>query len=343
MSLLQWLHPGDQQALEQKRRDEAVQRILAEVGRGVLATRWDIVHARILANRLFIRNGGGDDFFQIREFQYGDAWRTVDPRKTMATAGQKIWVREYRPELQDVWYILFDGSPTHDFAGLRQSKLDVCARGAATVCMCAKAMDDLVGCIVYSGNKVVRHIRPSYPRTILHHVVQTVLEPPFADGDPDEGLAAAIKLVPKDGPVNIVWLTDGLNLKEKGLAALDGLKRLEGVRKVVVPQDFREQYLPEPTWSSLGIPPRIKVFDLRTHEPFYFVCNKAGRERYTREWAEHTQWLRDALKAKRMGAVVVQTEHETEARHDNEEEREQALTAQRIKAVQEMVGLFASP
>jgi uncharacterized protein (DUF58 family) len=343
MSLLHRLSPEDKQAQEQLRLDEAVQRILAEVGRGVLATRWDIVHARILANRLFVRRGGGDDFFQIREFQYGDAWRSVDPRKTMATAGQKIWVREYRPELQDVWYILFDGSPTHVFAGLRQSKLDVCARGAATVCNCAKAMDDLVGCIVYSGNKVVEHIRPNYPRAILRQVVRTVLEPPFAEGDPDDGLAAAINLLPKDGPINVVWLTDGLNLKEKGLAALEGLKRLEGVRKVVVPQDYREQYLPEPTWSGLGIPQRIKVFDLRTHEPFYFVCNKAGRERYTREWDEHTQWLRDALKDKGMGTVVVQTEHETEARYDNAIEREDALTAQRITAVQEMVGLFASP
>lgn len=337
------LPQGKRKLTEKEQQDASAQRILDEVGRGVLATRWDVVQNRILANRLFVRKGGGDDFFQIREFQTGDSWRSVDARKTLSTGGQKILVREYRPEVQESWYIIFDGSPTHDFAGLRQSKLDVCARAAATACMCAKAMDDLVGFIVYSGSEVVHYTPASYPRTIMRDVVRTILDPPYADGDPNEGLRKAIDRLPKDGPANIVWVTDGLNLGEKGVAALAALSRLEGVRKVVVPQDYREHHLPEPTWRSLWIPARRKVFDLRTKEPYYFNGNAAARRLYTQEWELHTHWLQQTLKQHRMDSVVVQTEHETETIHKNPEEREAALRDQRTKAVQAMVGLFASP
>ena len=341
MNLLQKLNPRGRRASGSKI-DHDIERILEEVSRGVLATRFDLVRMNILANRQFIRKGGGDDFFQIREFQVGDAWRAVDARKTMSTGGQKILVREYRPEVQDAWYIVFDGSPTHNFSGLRQSKLDVCARAAATVLMCAKTMDDLVGCIVYSGSEVVFHCRPNYPRIVMDEILRIMLQPPFAPGNPDEGLAKAIDELPNDGPTNLVWITDGLNLQEAGLESLKLLADMQGARKVVVPQDYREQYLPAPSWHSLWIAPRRKVFDLRTHRPYYFKTNRAAREAYTREWQEHNKWLTDVLAARRLDPVFVQTEHQPETAVGNSEEREEALLAQRIKAIQDMIEAFAS-
>jgi hypothetical protein len=328
----------------EKAKQKAVMRIIRETGRGTLGIRFEAMRLMMLANRVYVRQmSSGDDYFQTREFQEGDSWTAVDARRTMqSTNEEEIMVKEYRPELQETWYIIFDGSPTNDFAGLRQNKLDVCARAACAGLTCAQVVDDRVGFIVYSGSEIVCHIPPSQPRNILLKVVETILDPPYAEGDPDLGLEKAFSLVPKNGTVNIIWLSDCLNLNKRGTRVLSQMSRLKGTRKLVVPWDERERILPKASVKSLWIPPRIKVFDMRDHTAHNFLCTEANRAQYTAEWDEHIGYLKKMAKRKRIGSVFVQTEHQGDVTFASEKHKERALEKQRRKAIQEILRLFAS-
>ncbi len=335
---------------EQRARERANQRaatrILNEVGRGTLGIRWEALRMMMLANRAYKRRMPGPGVFhQIREFEPGeDEFRFVDPLRTLQTGDEdKFMVRDYQPEVKERWQILFDASPTNDFAGLRQSKLDVCARAAATAVICAQIMDDDVGFIAYSGNDIVCHIQSMQPRNILRRVVETVLDPPFLEeGEPDEGLEKAYNLMPKDGTLNVIWLSDCLNVKNKGLRVVSKMSRLLGSRKLVVPWDERERVLPAASAATLWLAPRIPVFDMRDKTRHYLLCTASAREQYTQEWDEHMGIIRRKAKRRRMQVVFVQTEHsDPRMEYKNPRHQERVLLRQRRDAIQKILRLYS--
>jgi uncharacterized protein (DUF58 family) len=228
-----------------------------------------------------------------------------------------------------------DLEPTHDFAGLRESKLWLGARMVASAILSTEKAHDMVGFLAYAGDQLVARIGPDTAENVLRLALEVCLSPPHVEhqGEPT-GLEAAVSLLPVGGQ-NVVWITDGLNLTDtqQGILA-----ELAGRHRVVatILQDWREQYLPEPPrWWPF--PYRLKVHDLKTHEKRKLNCDRAYREQYTKDWVEHTARLTAFCERVGIASRVVHTEHEVVQKNERlsaaaiakaiEEQREAAIVS----------------
>lgn len=322
--------------------EERLNRILSEVLKATMYVRWDIIRSRRAGKWLSRRRGGGIEFDHLREFDAtaGDTIASLSARKTMLTGGQKWVVRVNRPELQNTDWLLMDVAPTHIFGGLRESKLDLCARAGATALLSTQKSNDLAGFVAYADDHVVSYLPASPPCNILSEVVGTILEPPYAVGDGDSGLESALAVLPQAG-ANVTWISDCLNLTGRQRELLKDVADRHRLMAVVV-QDWREQYLPEPRLSWL--PYRLKVFDLKTNTRGTFNCTRSNRQKYTREFREHTERLRQFFQEAGISYAIVQTEHEVEqAAYETEEKRQQAIARQRMEAIHEILALLTNP
>jgi uncharacterized protein (DUF58 family) len=261
----------------------------------------------------------------------------------MRSPDRKLIIRENRPEVMNTDWVIVDLEPTHDFAGLRESKLWLGARLVATAILSSEKAHDMVGFLAYAGDQVIARIGPDTAGNVLRTALAVCLAPPAVNiTESAGGLGEAAAVLPPTGH-NVVWVSDGLNLTE---GQKDVLADLAGRHKVVagIPQDYREQYLPEPSWWW-PFPYRLKVHDLKTHERRTLNCNKAFRDTYTRQWREHTDALLAFCDRVGMGARVLQTEHEIIQHNGNHSvsDIEQLIAAQREEAIVNFLELLQEP
>lgn len=322
--------------------EKDIDRVLDDVGSATQNVRWDVLLSRRTGSRLYQRPGmDGIEFFKLRPFQPGDPWRKIHARQTLRSPERKLVVRENRPEVMNTDWVIVDLEPTHDFAGLRESKLWLGARLVATAILSTEKAHDMVGFIAYAGDKLIK-IGPDTADNVLRLALAVCLAPPLAEPGEDTGLEAAVSLLPPAGH-NIVWISDGLNLTE---AHKDLLADLAGRHRVLagVPQDWREQYLPEPS-AWWPFPYRLKVHDLKTHEKRTLNCNKRFRETYTEQWRDHTNNLVAFCEKAGLGVRILQTEHEVRQHSQslNAEQREEAIALQREEAIMSFLELLREP
>ena len=126
------------------------------------------------------------------------------------------------------------------------------------------------------------------------------------------------------------------------MECLNRMAGLKGHRKVIIPCDRRERELPGRSWGTLGLAPRVKVFDLRDHSAHFLLCDGPGRARYTQEWDEHVDWLAKMLPDKKFRPVFIETER-ADGKFKTQAEYEAALAAHRKAAIHEMLMLMAKP
>lgn len=314
--------------------EQDVDRVLDEIAEGMHNVRWDVLRSLRSGEKLLQTGGSGIEFRQLRGFVQGqDEIKMLHARQTAKRGGEYgDWVvRENRPEVISIDYLLMDVAPTHDFGNLRESKLWLCARAGATAAQSTQAAGDLLGFVAYADNEIVRHIQPRPPQRILRDIIGNILEPPYASGDVSSGLEDAFSKLPRQR-TSVVWITDCLNLTEKQkelVAETAGRHRL----LAVVPQDLREWKLPEPRWWW-PFPYRLKVFDLTTHQRYSFYCNKRNRELYTEEFMRHTEELKRFFDQVGVRYAIVHTEHEVEVRdYNTEDELQKAIAEHRMEQV----------
>jgi uncharacterized protein (DUF58 family) len=324
--------------------EQDVDRVLDEVAEGMHNVRWDVLRSLRAGEKLLQTGGSGIEFRQLRSFVQGqDEIKMLHARQTAKRGGEHgDWVvRENRPEVISIDYLLMDVAPTHDFGNLRESKLWLCARAGATAALSTEAAGDLLGFVAYADNEIVRHIQPRSPRRILRDIIGNIIEPPYASGDVASGLEDAFSKLPRQR-TSVVWITDCLNLtdKQKDLVAeAAGRHRL----LAVVPQDLREWKLPEPRWWW-PFPYRLKVFDLTTHRRYSFYCNKRNRDLYTQEFQRHTEELVRFFDQVGVRHAIVHTEHEVEVRdYNTQAELEKAITEHRMEQVLKVQQLIWMP
>lgn len=319
-----------------------IDRVLDDVGRATQHIRWDVLLSRRSGARLYQRPGmDGIEFFKLRPFQPGDPWRKINARQTMKSPDRKLVVRENRPEVMNTDWILVDLEPTHDFAGLRESKLWLGARMVASAILSSEKQHDMVGFLAYAGDQLIAQVGPDTAENVLRLALEVCLAPPAVEhqGEPT-GLEAAVSLLPVGGQ-NVVWITDGLNLTDRQQGVL---AELAGRHRVVaaILQDWREQYLPEPPrWWPF--PYRLKVHDLKTHEKKKLNCDPAYRQQYTKDWVEHTARLTAFCDRVGIASRVLQTEHEVVQKTDRAEDVLKAIEDQREAAIVSFLELLQEP
>lgn len=320
-----------------------IDRVLDDVGRATQNVRWDVLLSRRSGSRLSQRPGlDGIEFYKLRQFQPGDPWRKIHTRQTLKTPDRKLIVRENRPEVMNTDWVIVDLEPTHDFAGLRESKLWLGARLVASAILSSEKAHDMVGFLAYAGANLIAQVGPDTADNVLRLALGVCLSPPRVELGEQTGLEAAVSMLPAAGH-NVTWITDGLNLT----AAQEGvLAELAGRHRVcaAILQDWREQYLPEPAWWW-PFPYRLKVHDLKTHEKKKLNCDREFRRMYTQQWQEHTRRLLDFCERVGILARVVQTEHEI-VQHSGRLSRadvEKAIAAQREEAIVSFLELLQEP
>jgi uncharacterized protein (DUF58 family) len=321
--------------------EKDIDRVLDDVGRATQCVRWDVLMSRRTGSRLYQKADlEGVEFFKLRPFQPGDPWRKINARQTMKTPDRKLIVRENRPERMNTDYVIVDLEPTHDFAGLRESKLWLGARLVATAILSSEKAHDMVHFLAYAGEHVIASIGPDTPENVLRLALEVCLSPPHVELGEENGLEAAVSLLPTGGN-NVVWISDGLNITDKQEGVLADLA---GRHRVVagIPQDWREQYLPEPAWWW-PFAYRLKVHDLKTHEKKKLNCDKDFRRQYTKQWQEHTKRLTDFCDRVGISARVLQTEHEVVLKRGSNEDVEKAIELQREEAIVSFLELLQEP
>jgi uncharacterized protein (DUF58 family) len=321
--------------------EKDIDRVLDDVGRALQYSRYDVVLSRRTGNHLRQRPDlNGIEFEKLRTMQPGDPWNKVNARQTLKTPDRKLIVRENRPEVMHTDYVIVDLEPTHDFAGLRESKLWLGARLVATAILSSEKAHDMVHFLAYAGDDLIAHIGPDTPENVLRLALEVCLAPPRVELGNQTGLEAAVSMLPSSGN-NVVWVSDGLNITEdqKGVLA-----DLAGRHRVVaaVPQDWREQYLPEPAWWW-PFSYRLKVHDLKTHEKKKLNCNKDFRRLYTQQWQEHTKGLNDFFDRAGIAARIIQTEHEVVLKRRSNEDVQKTIELQREEAILSFLELLQEP
>jgi len=324
---------------EQLERD--IDRVLDDVGEATQNVRWDVLLSRRAGSRLYQKPGlDGIEFFKLRPMQPGDPWKKLHVRQTMRTPDRKLIIRENRPEVMNFDVIIVDLEPTHDFAGLRESKLWLVSRLVATSILSSEKAHDLVLFIAYAGDQIIAHIGPDTAENVMRQALAICLAPPKVEAGPEIGLEAAVSLLPPQGH-NITFISDYLNLTD---AQMGVLADLSGRHKVVagIPQDWREQYLPEPSpWWPF--PYRLQMYDLKTREKKRINCTRWFRSVYTQQWRDHTQFVQDFNEGAGIACAILQTEHEVEQRNLSLEEREAAIAVQREEAIISFLELLQEP
>jgi uncharacterized protein (DUF58 family) len=269
--------------------DARVDDILRQSGEGFVAIGFRSRSYRT-GSRRTIFTGPAGDFYKTAEYVPGEhEQRQIMPRATAKTGGRQKIVKICRPDAQTTVYMLADINRTLDFGHSRESKLELMARCAATVCLSLKETQDLVKAALYANESVAYSMsRAMVPTMAVRRIIREIIDPVHSTGKLSSGLEEAVRIVPAAGQREVVILSDFLNFTENQYQVLADLARLNNVRAVVI-QDIRERELPNP---GSFIPRPLKVFDMTTGRQVTWWLTDANRRKYTAEFERHEAGLK---------------------------------------------------
>lgn len=283
--------------------NERIDRVIAQAGEGFIDIGFRSRQFRTGMRRTVTTAPEGE-FFQAVEYIPGEHDpKSIMARATMATGGQTIYSKVCRPESQSTVYLLADINHTLNFGHSRESKLELMARCAASVCLSLKETQDLVRAALYANEHIVfRMYRAMTPAVAVRVILQHILQPVYSTGELSSGLEEAIQLLPGRGQSDIILLSDFLNVTEAQYKQLAELAFRNNLRCVVI-QDHRERELPEAGW----LPSPLKVFDVNTGRQVTWWLTRANRERYAREFREHEENLKRFFEQNGISYEIVST------------------------------------
>ncbi len=270
---------GSRQTLEGR-----IDAILEKAGDGFFEVGFRSRSYRTGARRT-IYTGPSGDFYKTAEYVRGEHdRRQIMARASAKTGGRHKIVKVCRPEAQTTVYVLGDINRTLDFGSSRESKLELMARCAATICLSLDETKDLMKASLYANQSVVyQMLRAQMPMMAVRELIENIIEPVSSNPKLDSGFEEAIQIVPAQGQNEVVILSDFLNFTDAHYKALTELALINNVRAIVI-QDMRERELPA---GSRWIPTPLKVFDMNTGRQVTWWLTEANRRKYTAEFEQH--------------------------------------------------------
>ncbi|MDZ4833569.1 MAG: DUF58 domain-containing protein [Candidatus Melainabacteria bacterium] len=268
--------------------DSRIDAILEQSGEGFFEVGFRSRSYRTGARRT-IYTGPTGDFYKTAEYVRGEHdRRQIMARASAKTGGRHKIVRVCRPDAQTTVYVLADVNRTLDFGSSRESKLELMARCAATICLSLDETKDLIRASLYANQSVVyKMLRAQMPMLAVRDLIANIIEPVTSTGSLDSGFEEAIQIVPASGQSEVVILSDFLNFTDAHYKALADMAQINNVRAIVI-QDIRERELPE---GTLFIPTSIQVFDMNTGRQATWWLTESNRRKYTAEFEEHQSAL----------------------------------------------------
>ncbi len=287
--------------------DARIDDILRQSGEGFVAIGFRSRSFRT-GSRRTIFTGPSGDFYKTAEYVPGEhEQRQIMGRATARTGGRQKVVKICRPDAQTTVYMLADVNRTLDFGHSRESKLQLMARCAATVCLSLQETQDLVKAALYANESVAYSMpRAKIPNLAVRHIIREIIDPVHSTGKLDSGLEEALRIVPASGQREVVILSDFLNTTEQQYQALADLARLNNVRAVVI-QDIRERELPD---KGGFIPRPLKVFDMTTGKQVTWWLTESNRRKYTAEFEAHEEALKAFFEENLIRYEIVRTDDE---------------------------------
>jgi uncharacterized protein (DUF58 family) len=245
-------------------------------------------------------HGGGLDFANLREYQFGDDVRAIDWNVTARTTTPHV--REYLEDREITAWFLLDLSPSVDFGtvGSGREKRTVLIDFVTTLARLLTRRGNRVGAILY-GTGVGQTIPVGSGRTQVLRLVEELLRQPRHEGAPvtDLGplLEAAHRRIRRRSLVVLISDFIGAPGWERPLELLNRRHELLAVRLV----DPREIDLP-----NVGA---VMMQDAETGEQLYVdTADAAFRRRFRTAADAREAAVRAALGRARVDAVTLSTD-----------------------------------
>lgn len=200
-----------------------------------------LVDSLLAGKYLSIFKGGGIEFFEVKKYQEGDDFRTIDWRVT-ARRGM-LFTKKFVEERELTLMLLVDGSSSGRFGTVEQMKEDVIIKVCATLAFSAAASNDKVGLIIFT-DKVEKFIPPKRGKNQARRVVLELLT--FKGENLKTNISSGLDFFGKrcKGRNVAVLVSDFLSNPEEYKTALRSTSRRYDLIPIVV-RDPREVELPK--------------------------------------------------------------------------------------------------
>lgn len=203
-----------------------------------------LVDSLIAGKYLSVFKGGGIEFFEVKKYQEGDDFRSINWHVT-ARRGM-LFTKKFVEERELTLMLLVDGSSSGRFGTAEQMKEDVIVKVCATLAFSAVGSNDKAGLIIFT-DKVERFIPPKRGKNQARRIIFELLSHALRRGknlktNISSGLAFFGKRC--KGRNVAVLISDFLDDPEEYAVALRSASRRYDLIPIVV-RDPREVELPK--------------------------------------------------------------------------------------------------
>lgn len=201
-------------------------------------------------------HGRGLEFDEVRKYQWGDDYRTIDWRVSARTG--QMYTKLYHEERERTLYLLIDGSKAMHFGSRKQFKWVLAARIAAVFAWLAHEGGDRVAALVVGDTNRCRFQPPGMGESALVRVFHHLAHKP-------ESVNKTLKLENKQAEFSNLF---------------DGMKYLQQIAKkdalILILSDFRQ--LNQKTRQQLGyLAHHFEVAAIKIYDPLEMRLPPSGR------------------------------------------------------------------
>lgn len=244
-----------------------------------------------------IFKGSGLEFDDVRAYQYGDDYRTIDWK--VSAKGHGTFVKTFKEEKEQLVYLLLDVSASQEIGVQNQQKLDIGKEICGVLTLSAIKESGQVGLICFSDRNE-KYVRPGKgPRHGYELITQMFnLKPVSQLTNLSAAFLFALKLIKRRSVVVVVsdFIDSDWEHNLKALARKNDLV-------VVHLGDKRETKLP-----NLGL---IPVYDKEKHKTVWMNTSSGTfKKQLTKTYAENKELLRKTCSRYQADYLYIDTEED---------------------------------
>ncbi len=260
------------------------------------------IKSRGLTNQIFSGEyhsafkGRGMVFSEVREYQYGDAIRTIDWNVTARF--NHPFVKVFEEERELTFMLLIDVSASENFGSKNQLKKDLITEISAVLAFSAAQNNDKVGVIFFS-DKIEKFIPPKKGRSHILRIIRELIElkPEHKKTDINQALIYLNKVIKKKSTAFI--LSD---FQDKGYdtALKISNKKHDLIALQIV--DPLEQHIP-----NIGI---IQIRNTETDELFWLDTGNAKQmDEYHKKMLQWKSESKDIFRRSGVDFIEINTHY----------------------------------